>query len=320
MVKKEKPHYLLWAFVILIIVGSLMVYYIKPKQETITEERLKEFVASEYGEDFLDFVNSNFVSGGPPKDGIPSIDEPKYVTVSEADLDDSEKVFGFDYNGVQKVFPRSILYWHEIVNEEVNGEEISVTYCPLTETVIGYKGEFGVSGNLYNSNLVLYDRKTDSDIPQILQKAVNGVGKGSDFENFYIYTTTWGQWKEKFPDSLVLTEDTGADRDYSRSPYPGYENALRVWFPLAAESDLFQSKKIIHGIEYNHEYLAVPKDEFKLIKEDTYVLGGEEITIKYEEDLDIIKVFKKDGGQINSFDGYWFAWYAYHPDTNVYNG
>lgn len=271
------------------------------------------------GEDYLDLINKNLVSGGPSKDGIPAIDKPKYVTAEEADkiLSSDEKIFGIDHNGKVLAFPRSIMYWHEIVNEIVDGEKISITYCPLTETVIGYKNKnLGVSGRLYNSNLVVYDRETDSEIPQILGTAINGPLKGQKLETLHVYVTTWKKWKEKYPNTLVLSRDTGFHRDYDRNPYPGYDQILRIWFPLAAESDLFSTKKMIHAISLNNEYLAIPKDEFKEIKEKEYTLGGEEIKIIYDERLGVINVFEGNE-QLNSFDSYWFAWYAYHPDTRV---
>jgi len=306
---------------IIALVAVLIIFNaLKPRQEQLTQENLKAFKEKGYGDDYLDFINSNMVTGGPPKDGIPSIDNPKYITAGEADtfLDDKDIIYGFDYKGVVKAFPQSILYWHEIVNEEVAGEKLSVSYCPLTGTVIGFKGmELGVSGKLYNSNLVIYDRKTDSDIPQILEKAVNGPLKGQELENFYIYTTTWKQWKEKYPQTLVLSQETGFSRDYTRNPYPGYDSLLQVWFPVAAKSDAFPSKKVIHGVTHNGKALAIPKEEFKKKGTATHDLGEERIMIVYDPDLDVIKVFDSQGKQINSYDSYWFAWYAYHPTTRI---
>jgi hypothetical protein len=319
MAKKSSQNILVGS-ILLIVLIFIVVLFIKPQQEQLTEEHLETFKEDEYGEEYFDFINDNMVTGGPPKDGIPSIDTPQYISVQEADivLKDDEKIFGFDYNGVAKAFPRSILYWHEIVNEEVKGEQVSVTYCPLTESVIGFKGKnLGVSGSLYNSNLVIYDRETDSEIPQILQKAVNGPLKGQQLDTFYIYTTTWEQWKKQFPDSLILSTNTGFNRDYTRSPYPGYDSLLQVWFPVAAKSDAFHSKKIIHGVVHNNEALAIPKGESRKYLPPTYELGGETISLEYNDDLDVIKVFDSQGNQINSFDSYWFAWYAYRPETKI---
>lgn len=96
----------------------------------------------------LDEFAKNVISGGPPKDGIPPIEDPKYVTVAEADkfLQPDEIVFGLDYKGVVKAFPQLILVWHEIVNDEIGGEKLSVTYCPLTGSTVGYKGKSKIDG------------------------------------------------------------------------------------------------------------------------------------------------------------------------------
>jgi len=130
--------------------------------------------------------------------------------------------------------------------------------------------------------------------------------------------TTWKQWKTAHPDTLVLTENTGFDRDYTRSPYPGYEDALRVWFPLAAESDTFHSKKYVFGIENNGEFIAVPKDEFKSVGSDTVQLGGATVRLEYDDLLDVIHAFIGEQ-EIPSIQMYWFAWYAYYPSTSVWS-
>jgi len=224
-------------------------------------------------------------------------------------------VFGIDFGGEVKAYPQSILYWHEIVNEEIGGEKVSITYCPLTGSVMGYLGKnLGVSGKLYNSNLVMYDRATDSELPQILGKAVNGPSKGEELERFHVYVTTWNLWKQKYPDTLVLSEKTGYNRDYGRNPYPGYEDALRIWFPLAANSDRFHSKKIVATLSNNKEYFAIPKDEFS--GEKTIELGGEQVRLVKDETLGIISAYK-GSERIPVIEMYWFAWYAYHPDTGV---
>ena len=191
--------------------------------------------------------------------------------------------------------------------------------CSITaiEDAIGFKNkELGVSGKLYNSNLVMYDRASDSDIPQILQTAVNGPTMGEELTNVHVYVTSWKQWKEKYPDTLVLSRNTGAARDYDRSPYPGYEDILRVWFPVAAESDAFSTKEVVTGVSLNNKYLAIHKEFLKKKGEVTQEFAGEEVLIQYDKKLDVIQVFIGEK-QLPSFDVYWFAWYAYHPDTEI---
>jgi len=269
-------------------------------------------------ERYLDIIAANMVSGGPPKDGIPAIDNPVYVSKQLGDqfLKADDIVYGVDYKEVVKAFPQKILYWHEIVNDEIKGEKVSVTYCPLTGTTIGYRGKnLGVSGNLYNSNLVMYDRKTDSKIPQILGIAATGPLKGEKLTQFHITQTTWEAWKKTHPNTLVLSPKTGYGRDYERSPYPGYEDILRVWFPLAATSDKFNSKEVMIGIELPQETIAVPKKEIKAKGSYTYKKGDTTVKMVYDKTLDA--VFVESNKPMKYFDTYWFAWYAYHPDTKV---
>lgn len=289
--------------------------------------RIQGQVPSEYAEsvnpDLLSFVRANLVSGGPPKDGIPAIDEPVYVSAEEAEakgyVTGDELVFGIVRNGEVKAYPQSIMYWHEIVNEEFNGEKVSITYCPLTGSVIGYKGvNLGVSGELYNSNLVTYDRATDARIPQILGVGVEGKLEGRKLEQVHVIVTEWKDWKEKYPETRVLSRNTGYDRDYDRTPYPGYDEALRVWFPLAAKDDRFPTKKWVYGVELDGEFLAVPVEEFKAVKQDTVRLAGKEIQLTYDSELDVIRA-ATNGEELPIFQVYWFAWYAYHPSTHVWS-
>lgn len=306
--------------VIAVIVIALLVFLaMKPRQEQVSPEAAASFSARDT--DYLEMIDNNMVTGGPPKDGIPAIDAPVYVSAEEADafVKPWEKVFGIAVDGVAKAYPQSIMYWHEVVNDEINEEKFSITYCPLTGTVLGYDdADLGVSGKLYNNNLVLYDRATDSEIPQILGTAVNGPISGQTLERFPITVTSWQQWKTAHPDTLVLSRETGFDRDYDRNPYPGYDDLLRVWFPVAAESDQFSSKKWVTGFELNGAFLAVPKEEFKDVGSATASLGGEDIIITYDTDVDTITASTADGQEVLSFDVYWFAWYAYHPNTRVF--
>ncbi len=301
---------------LVILLALAVLYTIKPKQEQITEKILldKDMDPKEY----LSFIKNNLVSGGVPKDAIPAIDTPIYLTANKAKIDDNDQVFGIAYNSLIAAYPQDILYHHEIVNEKVNGEKLSLTYCPLTGSIVGYKGKnLGVSGALYNSNLVFYDRETDSLFPQILGVGVQGDETGNSLETFPITITTWKQWKTAYPDTKVLSRNTGHLRDYDRTPYPGYEDSLRVWFPVAAKSTAFHSKKLVHGIEHNKETFALLKEKVHAEKTVTIKTKTGDITATYDKATDSITVADTDGNHVKSFDVFWFAWFAYHPDTNI---
>jgi hypothetical protein len=146
------------------------------------------------------------VSGGPPKDGIPSIDNPKYVTVEEADewIQDNELVLAIIYKDVKRVYPLQIMVWHEIVNDNIAGDPVLITYCPLCGSGIAYERkingeevEFGTSGKLYNSNLVMYDRKTNSYWTQIDGLAIVGELTGMKLTPISLDTVVWRDWKRE---------------------------------------------------------------------------------------------------------------------------
>lgn len=270
---------------------------------------------------------SKIISGGPPKDGIPSIDEPKFVSLSEADewIENNELVLVLDYMGKTRVYPLQILVWHEIVNDWVGGEAVLISYCPLCGSGIAYERtidgeavEFGTSGKLYNSNLVMYDRKTDSYWSQIDGVAIVGPLVGSELVAISIDTVVWGDWKDGHEDAEVLSQDTGFDRNYGRDPYGSYYEDSFVWFPLEAEDDRIHSKTVVFGIEIDGVYKAYREDD--LIEDDLIedVVGG--VNIKIERGGDgIVRVTDVDSGlEIVKERDFWFAWYAFHPETELY--
>ncbi|MCH8049281.1 DUF3179 domain-containing protein, partial [Patescibacteria group bacterium] len=189
-------------------------------EEVTAKARLQEFAR-------------NIRSGGPPKDGIPPIDKPKYISIedSETFLEDEDWVFITVFDDEIKMYPQKILVWHEIVNDTFGGQQGSVTYCPLTGTVIGFRGAiegatttFGTSGKLLNSNLVMYDRDSDSYWPQVLRTAVTAPRTGEVLTSF---PAIWAQWKNakaKYPNAQVLSKRTGFIRAYGVDPYGDYQD------------------------------------------------------------------------------------------------
>ncbi len=267
------------------------------------------------------------LSGGPPKDGIPSIDRPLFVSVAEADdwIGDNELVLGFIHKGVKRVYPLQILVWHEIVNDTIAGDPILITYCPLCGSGIAYHSridgkavEFGTSGKLYNSNLVMYDRKTDTYWSQIEGKAIYGELTGRELEELSIDTTSWQEWKEAHPDSEVLSQDTGHSRPYGRDPYGSYYVDSYLVFPVENSNDRIHPKTVVFGIEIDGVYKAYREDD--LIKtgsiEDT--VNGIALRVSREPGGVVRILNKSDGGEIVKERDFWFAWYAFHPDTLLY--
>ena len=174
------------------------------------------------------------VSGGPPPDGIPPIDDPQFIPVQDADewLNDPEPVLVVDVDGDVRAYPIQIMMWHEIVNDTVGDLPLAVTYCPLCNSAIsfvrvvrGVETTFGTSGSLYFANLVMYDRATESLWNQLDGRAVVGVLTGDVLEQYPSVTMAWVDLKETHPDAVVLDRDrTGASRAYGTNPYTGLDD------------------------------------------------------------------------------------------------
>jgi len=211
------------------------------------------------------------LDGGPGKDGIPALDGPLFGPLEEATyLTDDDLVVGFSFGGEYRAYPHNILDWHEIVNDEVKGAKIAVTYCPLTGTGIGWNREiagvettFGVSGLLYNTNLIPYDRYTDSNWSQIGLRCVNGQRKGSNASTFRVIETTWKVWKELFPNSTVLSENTGFSRNYSNYPYGNYrtDNEMLL-FPVGPLDDRLPAKERVLTVIHDSRAKVYRFDSF----------------------------------------------------------
>jgi hypothetical protein len=302
------------------------------------EEELNELLAPEeidrgikVTEDGVKFlVNPNkIVSGGPPKDGIPSIDNPEFVTVEEADewIQDNELVLAFIYKDEKRVYPLQIMVWHEIVNDFVAGDPILITYCPLCGSGIAYERtingeavEFGTSGKLYNSNLVMYDRKTDSYWAQIGGNAIVGELTGMQLTPISVDTVVWRDWKAAHPDSLVLSQNTGFSRAYGRDPYGNYYEDSTLFFDVENQDNSVHPKTVVFGIEVDGIFKAYREDDLEEAGVVEDVVNG--VKLKVERDsAGIVKITNVDTGEeIVKERNFWFSWYAFHPDTLLYRG
>ena len=265
--------------------------------------------------------------GGPPKDGIPSIDQPKFKKASAMELDADTRVLGVKTNGVAKAYPIAIMNFHEIVNDEFGGEPVVVTYCPLCGSGIafdasigGKKRTFGVSGLLYNSDVLLYDRQTESLWSQIMMEAVAGPLKGEELQMVPTMNTSYREWKKKHPDTWVLTEETGFQRDYTSNPYPGYAQSERLYFDVEQEDPRFHPKETIIGIELNGAFKAYPFTELEKLKKGYLKdqFQGRELLINYSSDSQSATITNEQGEELPALTTFWFAWYAFHPKTEVY--
>ncbi|MFP3915233.1 MAG: DUF3179 domain-containing protein [Actinomycetota bacterium] len=209
------------------------------------ESALEDMTAESFPEPLV--PPEEILSGGPPPDGIPPIDDPAFISVEEADawLSDDEPVVALQIGDDARAYPVQILIWHEIVNDTVGGEPVSVTYCPLCNSAISYVREvdghettFGTSGRLYASALVMYDRATESLWTHFDGRAVVGVLTGHRLEPVSSPLLAWSEFKESYPDGQVLDRDaTGHSRSYGTNPYTGYDNPDERPFMFRGEID-----------------------------------------------------------------------------------
>ena len=305
--------------------------------------------------------------GGPPKDGIPSIDDPVFAGVQDSQfMSNSDTVIGLYINGEARAYPLFILVWHEIVNDTVGGVPVAVTYCPLCYTnqvfervIGGQEVEFGTSGKLYNSNLLMYDRLTDSYWSQALGLAVKGELTGHELDLVPFDVITWGDWKELYPDTLVLTTDTGHIRSYATDPYGNYYTEPRILFPVEHSDDRLHPKEIILGFEEDGVYKAFRQSDAESHVVINDIVGDSSVLVlsmysensrafdrtvdgkilSFEYDADSDKIFDTltnsewnyeglavsgdyAGVQLQRIaysPGFWFEWVAFHPDTLVFN-
>lgn len=201
------------------------------------------------------------VDGGPGKDGIPSIENPDFASVSQVNyVQDNRLVIGVKIDDEVRLYPHQIMDWHEIVNDTAGNEHFSLTYCPLTGTGIAYNrkingevNEFGVSGLLFRNNLIMYDRRTDSRWSQMQLRAVNGSLSGLEGETIQVVESTWETWKNMYPDAKVLTTNTGFARNYQGFAYgPGYltDNNSFIFQPKRNDNRL-ENKTVVHAVMEN---------------------------------------------------------------------
>ena len=185
-------------------------------------------------------------SGGVPRDGIPPLDFPSFTTVAQADdwLEAREPVIAFELNGDTKAYPLQILTWHEIVNDTVGGVPVVATFCPLCNSAIvfdrrldGEVYDFGVSGNLRNSDLIMWDRQTESWWQQLTGEGIVGELTGKQLALLPATIIAWEDFKATYPDSAVLSRETGFPRDYGRNPYVGYDRVDRSPFLFFGKDD-----------------------------------------------------------------------------------
>ena len=211
---------------------------------------------------------SRIFDGGPGRDGIPALNLPEVVPAGAASFfRDEDRVLGLELNGAARAYPLLVLWWHEVVNDTLGGEPVLLSYCPLTGSGIAFDpvldGEtrnFGVSGLLFENNLIMFDRQTESLWNQLLLGAQCGPDRGRARERLPLVETTWGQWRSLHPNTTVVDTSTGFDRSYGTYPYGTYDqpdNPVTL-FPSSTWSDARPPKELVLGIHEGDSAVAYP--------------------------------------------------------------
>lgn len=237
---------------ILVLIGAILLTVACKKKDTDfsnSEDR------SSTTNDWLIPITGVF-DGGPGKDGIPALENPPFIVADMATyLSDDDLVLGYVYRGEARAYPHLILDWHEIINDDIQNLSLAIIYCPLTGTGIGWNRNvgdetttFGVSGLLYNSNIIPYDRETDSNWSQMLLKSVSGKRSGTLSTNFNLIETTWETWKLMYPNTKVVSFNIGYNRNYGSYPYGDYRTSDFLLFPVNNYDNRLPNKERVLGV------------------------------------------------------------------------
>lgn len=225
-------------------------------------------------------------SGGPPPDGIPPIDDPKFLAPDEVTfLADAEPVLAVEVEGDARAYPLQIMTWHEIVNDEIGGVPIAVTYCPLCNTGIAFErptidGElldFGTSGKLLNSNLVMYDRQTETYWAQATGQAILGELTGEQLTFVPARILSFGDWRAGHPDGLVLSRQTGHERPYGENPYVGFDTSERPFLFSGELDERLPATSRVLGIARAGDVVAFPYETVSADAENGWAVVTESV-------------------------------------------
>ncbi|RKX44635.1 MAG: hypothetical protein DRP64_06150 [Verrucomicrobia bacterium] len=266
-------------------------------------------------------------SGGPPRDGIPSIDRPTFIPPNAADyMLDTDEVLSVTVGEETRAYPLRILVQHEIVNDEIAGQRIAVTYCPLCGTAMvfnrrvdGRTLDFGVSGLLYQSDVLMYDRQTDSLWSQLAMEAVAGPLVNTRLQWLPSQQLTWAAWKARYPQGKVLSTQTGFHRDYSGTAYARYKQSPDSMFPVPLHRAELPKKEWVIGVLVDGVACAYPVQELVKRQQLLDKVNDIALEISYDVGRQQVEVIECASGKgLPAVKVYWFAWQAFYPETKLW--
>lgn len=262
----------------------------------------------------------------PARDCIPSIDQADFVSAGEVDyLREDDLVMTLTHNGITRAYPTRILDHHEIVNDMFGADPVAVTYCPLCGSGLAFDRrqdgqvlDFGVSALLHNSDLVMYDRQTDSLWQQITGEAFAGKSRGNQLKTLPLSMVIWRDWKQQYPDAEVLTiEGIESDR-YQKDAYGDYAESERLYMPVSATDARLHPKRVIYGMEIGDRAIAVDADWLAGEGRWSNDYEGKRLLLTRQANGEVAASLAER--QITVHRMYWFAWYSFHPNTALIDG
>jgi hypothetical protein len=261
------------------------------------------------------------LSGGPGRDGIPAIDDPKFIRLADV-VGTADDTLGILIKVGQEVkyYPYNILVWHEIVNDVIDGQSIAVTFCPLCgsavvydRTVAGQAVRFGVSGLLYESNLLMYDEATESLWSQSIGRAVVGKRTGTELVRLQSQLLEFSDVRESYPNAMVLSDDTGYSRNYSLNPYGSYDESEELLFEVSVKDSRLPSKTIMYIVPIGDKSLAFEQLKLKKGESRSASFFGSEIIARKDGSGEIF--VNVDGNAQAGYFEMWFSWATQHQGS-----
>jgi len=264
------------------------------------------------------------LSGGPGKDGIPALIAPAFVGITEAqawlptDADGIVVTIG----NTTRFYPYNILVWHEIVNDTIEDTPLVVTFCPLCGSAIVFDARldgkpeyFGVSGSLYESNLLMYDITTQSLWSQIIGEAVVGTKTGAKLTIIPSHVLTFGEVIKLYPQAKIMSNETGFNRDYIRGPYGDYNTNENIYFPISVHDTSLPTKEVMYIVNYANKSIAFQRNALSVTEAATVIV--ENTTLKAQIVDGEITVSDQNGAIVPGYTAMWFSWVIHHQVDGI---
>ncbi len=258
--------------------------------------------------------------GGPRKDGIPALNHPDFVSVDVAETKKNQLGIVVSVEDETRFYPYNIIVWHELVNDSIGDLDFLVSFCPLCGSGIVYDRkvdgetlEFGVSGMLFESNMLMFDRDSESLWSQSRSEAVVGDRLGQRLEVLPMQLMRFEQVREKYPEVRVLSRKTGYVREYDRWPYSGYAQRDELVFPVSSQSDRFATKQMLYVLPMAENSLAIPLAFLQEGQNQQSVSGHNVVLTKTGE----VMQATVDGKPAAGYYEMWFSWFVQHGETGL---